>query len=128
MLTIWLHQFIRFFGVGLIATGLHYLVMVLLVTGLGVNPVPAAALGSLAGAVLSYFLNYRFTFASTGPRTTTALKFGLVAGSGMLLNVALVSLFVEWAGLHYLLAQVITTGILLCWNFAINKIWTFKEC
>jgi putative flippase GtrA len=28
--------------------------------------------------------------------------------------------------LHYLIAQVIATGIVLIWNFLGNRIWTFR--
>jgi len=29
--------------------------------------------------------------------------------------------------LHYLLVQVIATGLVLLWNFAGNRSWTFRE-
>ncbi len=123
----WFRQFVMFFGVGAVATALHYVVMLLLVTGLDVYPVVAAFLGSLAGAVLSYFLNYRYTFNSKESHSSTLVKFGIVAGTGMLLNLGLVALFVEVMGIHYFIAQMVSTAIILCWNFAINKLWTFKE-
>jgi putative flippase GtrA len=123
----WLRQFILFFGVGLVATGLHYCVMVFLVAVVGMFSVAAAACGYVAGAVLSYFLNYRFTFQSSEPRSATFIKFSLVACAGLLLNSGLVALFVTQMGVHYLVSQMCATALILCWNFAINRIWTFKE-
>jgi putative flippase GtrA len=31
------------------------------------------------------------------------------------------------AGLHYLPAQLIATGLVLIWTFSCNRIWTFRE-
>ena len=31
------------------------------------------------------------------------------------------------SGLHYLLAQFVTTGIVMLWSFWANKLWTFAE-
>ena len=30
-------------------------------------------------------------------------------------------------GLHYLLAQLVTTGLVLVWTFAGNRFWTFAD-
>jgi len=39
----------------------------------------------------------------------------------------LMSLFMELLGLHYLLAQVLTTALLLLWHYAGNALWTFRR-
>ena len=51
-------QLVMFFGVGAVATAFHYLVMIALADGAGIDPVAAAACGYASGAVVSYLLNY----------------------------------------------------------------------
>ena len=123
----WTRQFIVFFGVGAVATAVHYCLMIALADGLKVDPVLAAAVGYTAGAVVNYLLNYHYTFASKGKHRDTVAKFAVVALSGLALNVLLVGVMVKSMGLHYLLAQAIATGLILGWNFVLNKMWTFKR-
>lgn len=57
-------QFFRFAAVGAGGTLLHYLVLILLVTGFAFWPVVGAALGAAAGALANYWLNRAYTFRS----------------------------------------------------------------
>ena len=123
----WVTQFVLFFGVGAVATAAHYLVMIVLADVFHLHAVGAAACGYVTGAVVSYLLNYRYTFASKGAHAQTATRFVLVAASGLALNTLLVGVLVVRLGLHYLLAQLIATALILGWNFVLNKLWTFKE-
>jgi putative flippase GtrA len=120
-------QFALFFGVGAVATSVHYLLLVVLASGLSVDPVAAAAAGYVAGAATSYVLNYRVTFKSTLGHKETLVKFFAIAGAGLALNTWIVSAGVSVLHLHYLLAQVFATALVLGWNFALNKMWTFRE-
>ena len=52
-------------------------------------------------------------------------RFTLVAAVGFGLTYVFMSLLVNRAGIPYLPAQVATTGIVMLWNFAAHKIWTF---
>jgi putative flippase GtrA len=36
-------------------------------------------------------------------------------------------IFVEILNIYYLLAQVLSTGLVLVWNFAGNRFWTFND-
>ncbi|MDD3517098.1 MAG: GtrA family protein [Chromatiales bacterium] len=120
-------QFLTFATVGGIATAAHYAVLALLVEMFDVAPVPASALGYLAGMVTGYLLNYRFTFRSNKRHHEAFARFALVAMMGLLLNTAIMTVGVIWLGLHYLPSQIIATGLTLFWNFAANRIWTFRE-
>ena len=60
-------QFLRFFWVGLVATAVHYLIMVLLVEG-GVRPMwLASSIGFAFGAALNFVLARYFVFHSDVP-------------------------------------------------------------
>ena len=120
-----LREFLGFFGVGIIATAVHYLVLVGLASGLGINPVLSAACGYICGAIVSYRVNYTVTFRSERRHSQAALRFLTVAVIGLIFNSVLVDFGISALGLHYLLAQILATGIVFVWNFVANKLWTF---
>jgi putative flippase GtrA len=72
-------------------------------------------------------LNYRFTFRSTQRHRVAIPRFLGVAAAGMLVNSLIMALLTRGIGWHYLVAQVISTGIVLLSNFVGNRLWTFKE-
>jgi putative flippase GtrA len=43
------------------------------------------------------------------------------------MNGLFVALFTETLAVHYLIAQFVTTGIVLFWNFLANQQWTFRR-
>ena len=120
-------QFIRFAGVGIVGTIVHYTILIFSVQFLGISPVPASVMGFVSGGIVNYYLNYRITFRSRKRHYEAFSKFFSIALVGLLFNTALMTLFVEILNWHYLVAQIITTGLVLVWNFAGNKLWTFKE-
>ena len=119
-------QFLRFATVGGIATAIHYLILVALVQGVNMNAVWASTIGFIISAVCNYLLNYRFTFRSNVEHRRAVIKFFVVAGVGLMLNSLTMLITTEYMGLHYLLAQVLATGLVLLWNFTGNRLWTFK--
>jgi putative flippase GtrA len=120
-------QFTTFFGVGLVAAGVHFGFLVGLVELFGVRPVPATLAGYIAAAVVSYILNRRLTYASDRPHAEATWRFAVVAGIGFLLTWALMALFIRLAGpAYYFPAQMLTTGIVLFWHFLGHKLWTFR--
>lgn len=119
-------QFVRFAGVGCISAIGHYGLLVLLVQGFAADAVLASAAGAMLGALINYSLNYRFTFRSRQQHRQSVLKFAVVAVFGLLLNTLLMWVGVDLLALHYLLAQIVTTGLVLIWSFLGNRFWTFN--
>ena len=122
-----LRQFIRFTGVGCFSAIGHYGLLILLVQLGHVDPVLASAAGALLGAFINYLLNYHFTFRSSQKHHESLLKFAVVATVGLGLNTLFMWIMADRLGLHYLLAQIITTGLVLLWSFFGNRFWTFRE-
>ena len=125
-------QFVRFAAVGLSGTAVQYLTMQAAVSFdfsvLGKSPaVTGSSIGYLLGSVVNYILNYFLTFSSGKSHVEAASKYFGVLGVGWCINVGLMSLMVEHWGIWYWYAQVLTTGFVLCWNFAGSKLWAFKE-
>ena len=120
-----LRQTTTFVGVGLMATSVHYLVLVSMVQLLGTSPVPSTLLGFCCGGFISYSLNRRHTFASERPHGEAVWRFAVVAGVGFVVTFLLMGLFVDRWREPYLPAQVVTTGIVMFWTFTANRVWTF---
>ena len=122
-----LRQFVKFTGVGFMSAIGHYGLLIALVQLAAVQPVPASAAGALLGAWINYSLNYRYTFHSTRRHRESVLRFGIVAAIGLVLNTLFMWVGVDVIGVHYLLSQVVTTGLVLIWSFAGNRFWTFRS-
>jgi len=120
-------QFVNFTGVGFISAIGHYGLLIALVQLAHVAAVPASAAGALLGAWINYSVNYHFTFRSSKRHREAVPKFAAVATIGLVLNTLFMWVGVELIGAHYLLSQVVTTGLVLIWSFAGNRFWTFKS-
>lgn len=120
-------QFLLFAGVGAIGTAAQYGVLVALVRLARMDAVLASTAGFAVGACVNYVLNYLFTFNSSKRHTEALPKFFTVALLGMGINAAIMAGLVHEVGMHYLLAQIVATGLVLVWNFAGSKLWVFRE-
>ena len=118
-------QGVTFAGAGFAATALHYALLIGLVQSGALSPVPATLCGYLGGGIVSYTLNRRHTFRSDRPHHEAVWRFAAVALVGFLITWAVMHLLVERLALPYLPAQILTTGLVLFWNFTAHKLWTF---
>jgi putative flippase GtrA len=120
-------QFALFSAAGLFAAIGHYGTLIGLSELAETPPVPASLAGFLVGGIISYALNYRFTFRSTKQHGETLSKFLVVAAIGFLLNGAVMAALTGPGHVHYLLAQLVATGVVLLWTFSCNRYWTFRD-
>lgn len=120
-----LRQFSVFAGVGFIATSVHYALLIALVEIAGVSAVTGALVGFCAGGLVSYALNRSHTFRSSRPHEEAAWRFAIVVAVSFGLTYVLMTFFVEIIGVQYLLAQAVTTLIVMLWGYAAHKTWTF---
>ena len=120
-----LSQLMRYAAVGGIATFGHYLLLVLCVEFKGWPAWLASGLGGVAGAQIAYYGNRRFTFAHQGALGASWSRFQATALLGALTGMGVVAVAVG-AGLHYLLAQMLATLLMLLLTFGINRRWTFR--
>lgn len=120
-----MRHFFRYTTVGAFATAVHYLVLVIWVEGIAGPAYLGSGIGAVVGAQVAYAGNRWFTFAHAGAITASWPRFQITALLGALLGMAVVALGVR-LGVHYLLAQVVATGLSLLLTFAINRAWTFR--
>jgi putative flippase GtrA len=119
-------QFLRFVLVGAAGTACHYLTLSALVLAGMATPGTASAVGACVGACINYWLNYRYTFVSTRSHREMMPRFFAVAAIGAVANGIIVSQL-SGVGMHFLLAQVIATCIILLINFLVSKKWIFQK-
>lgn len=121
-----LRQFLMFAAVGAVGTAGHYAVLIALVQLAGVPATIATTAGFAVGAVINYWLNYRITFNSSRSHLQALPRFMLIAATGAVLNGLVMWLLVR-AGVHYMLAQLVATALVLVWNYLLNRLWTFSS-
>ena len=119
-------KFIKFAGVGGIATLLQYGLLILFIELFAVAKLLASVLSYALSAVCNYWLNYHFTFNSSQDHLSTLPKFVGIVLVGLLFNTAVFYACSSALGFHYLFAQAAATVITLIWNFSINNLWTFS--
>lgn len=115
---------IRYAAVGAVATAAHY---ALLWAGVELGhwwPALAAGAGAALGAQVAFLGNRHFTFGHQGPLWPAWWRFQLTAVLGGLTSMAVVAAGTR-LGVHYLLAQVVATGLVLVMTYAINRRWAF---
>jgi putative flippase GtrA len=108
---------------GLAATGSHYVVMVALVQWAGWWEVAASSAGFLVGALVKYPLNYWVVFRSRAAHGRTLLRFAIGLAAGFALTASRRS---PGHPRHYLVSQVLTTGVVTVVNYLMARNWIFR--
>jgi len=116
-----------FLVLGLLASGCHYAIMILLVEGDVLLPVSASLTGYTAGGVISYHLHRNWSFNSHRAHSKAAWRFAVVSGAGFALTGMLMHLFVVMLTVPYVAAQIATSGSLFLGRFLAHRSWTFSE-
>jgi putative flippase GtrA len=119
-------QFVKFGIVGVSNTLITFAVYTLLLKGFGVWYLAASAIGFVVGAVNGFLWNRRWTFRGHVGDALTPVRWGVVQGCGLGVNLGLLYLLVHDAGLDKLLAQAFATVVVTVLTFIANRAWTFR--
>ncbi|MGN5480168.1 GtrA family protein (plasmid) [Cupriavidus basilensis] len=119
-------RFVRFLGAEATATATHYATLITLV-GFGVAALPASAAGSAAGLLTR-------TTASAADGCSHQSDHNAPLSDGSILVSALaffLNSLLMWAGLalglHYLVAQILSTIFVMLVNYVLHANWTFMN-
>jgi len=116
---------LRFLASGGIATAVHWAALWGLIN-LQVEAVVASSMGAFVGAIVNYFLQYFFTFKTRRRHKQALLVYAPAVLVSWLLNLALFySLYGEVFS-DPLVAQVVTTGVVMVVNFLLYKKVVFR--
>ena len=118
--------FARYLLVGLVNTGIGYVIIFLCMYGLKLSPEISNLLGYGLGMMISYTLNRIFTFGNLPTTRVMAVRFAIVNGTAYLLNLGMLVLLVRGLGLHAGLSQVISSGVYVIAAFLVNKHYVFR--
>ncbi|GFE79933.1 cell wall teichoic acid glycosylation protein GtcA [Steroidobacter agaridevorans] len=117
----------RFVFTGGASTVGQYIVLALLVEVAGMRPALASCIGYSFGAAVNYAMNRLWTFKTKLPHGQNLPRFMIMIAIGFLLSYALMHALVDGAGINYLLAQILTSGIVLLSNYLLAVSWVFQE-
>lgn len=120
-------QFLSFAVVGVLATGIQFLILIAAVEWLGHSATLASAEGFTISAAINYLINYHFTFRSSASHAKAVLRFATIAGGGLLLTTAAMWVLTTHTTIRYVFAQILTSAVVLVWNFCGNAFWSFAE-
>lgn len=138
-----LKRFVKFATVGALGSLTDFVVLNILVQLMAAPLAIANAASFIAAVVQNFTLNRKWTFPESQERKTgnQLLKFAIVSTVGLGLNMVIflgVHNFLEpyWHQLitnsgmaftmSYNFAKLFAIGVVLFWNFAINRLWTYR--
>jgi len=116
-------QFIRYNLVGIVNTLFGFSIIFSLMF-VGISATISNAIGYALGAVLSYYLNAKYTFKSTKSRQQ-AIKFFTILAIAYLLNFATLTLLLNY--LNPYIAQLIAAIVYTLSSFLMAKTIAFRE-
>lgn len=119
-------RFMRYLAVGALATLVHYALLVVAVEWGRWQAWPASGMAAVVGAQVAYVGNLRLTFSYAGAVARSWMRFQLTALFGAGTSMLVVALAVS-SGLHYLLGQLLATGLVAALTYAVNRSWTFRS-
>ena len=124
------HRFVKFAIVGAIGAIIDFTLLNLLRGGLGWELIWANT-ASVSAAIVSNFI-WTFPESRSRKKRKQLPQFALVNFIGLLINNLIVvgadAMLVAHIGepLSYNVAKAIAIGVVLFWNFGINRLWTYR--
>ena len=120
-------RILLYVAAGFAATGTHYAVMIALVRWANWPEVLATCAGFVAGACVKYPLNYWGVFASRQRHGVAVTRFVIALVASFALNAAIFAILLHALDVHYMVSQVLTTGIVLFVNYLLARYWIFHR-
>jgi putative flippase GtrA len=120
----WLHSFSLHVVTGFAAVAAHYALMYALLRT-GFAPVPASAIGFLAGALTRFVLSYGHIFTPTRSVPAAGMRFVVAIAAQLAANSALLAALTQ-GGIPVWPAQVATTVLLTVVNYLVYRWWVFR--
>jgi putative flippase GtrA len=121
-------QFCKFGVVGTICFGVDYGVLVILTEFTGLGYLMSGAISFVISVIINYMLSMRFVFQGKEDlsRTQELVIFVILSLIGLVFNQIFMWIGVEFLGLFYAIAKIISTMLVTTYNFISRKL--FLEC
>lgn len=124
----YIKPFIKYCIVGLSGTAIDVISLFVLVEIFYFNVIIGSICSFIIAATNNFLLNKVWTFRNKSNNFRKLfIKFLLVSVFGFILTVISMYIFVNIIRIWYILAKLITSAVVLVWNFLGNKLWTFSN-
>jgi len=127
-------RFLKFATVGAIGTVVDFAVLNLLILVFGFSKFWANTCSFSAAVVSNFIWNRLWTFPESRqePLVPQLIQFALVSIGGYVINQTIflgldALVFHVWGTLGYNIAKAVAILVVLFWNFAVNRIWTYRS-
>ncbi|MFV8771222.1 GtrA family protein [Aerococcus viridans] len=124
-----IQQIIKFGIVGVLAAVIDFGLLAILTEFLGIHYLLSAAISFTVATVFNYIASMKYVFDSRyekGHKHQELFIFVVLSLIGLGLNQVFMWFFVEITVLHYIIAKVLATILVMAWNFISRKIWLEK--
>lgn len=124
-----IQQIIKFGIVGVLAAIIDFGLLAILTEFLGIYYLLSAAISFIVATIFNYIASMKYVFDSRyekGQKHQELFIFVILSLIGLGLNQVFMWFFVEITVLHYIIAKVLATILVMAWNFISRKIWLEK--
>lgn len=121
-------QFLRYGVVGGVAFGVDYGSLFLLTEFASVHYLVSAPAAFTLGLLTNYLLSVSWVFdrRTLSNRSLEFFIFALIGAVGLGLNELVIWFLTEKASLHYLLSKLVSSAVVLLWNFFARRFTLFR--
>ena len=121
-------QFIKYIFVGGVAFLFDFSFLYFLTEFIGMHYLISATLSFVVGLNVNYFLAKYFVFKHSKIKNIKAeyIFIIFISLSGLLLNNGLLWILTELFGIFYLISKIISTFVILFYNFTVRKLFIFE--
>lgn len=123
-----IQQFIRFSIVGVCNSIIDFSLYITLLS-FNVYYLAAHGFAWMVAVCFSFVMNKYWTFRSFEHKVIMQqyTKFFIVNAVGLGLSTMLLYFFVDYLNVSKIIGKILAIGIVLFWNFFMNKLWTFQR-
>ncbi len=128
-----IRQFVAYFFVGGVSAIVEWICFFFL-SLFEINYFLSTCFSFLFSTTTNFFLGRRWAFKSQDyqrKKTTEGFLVFIVSGIGLLLNLLLMYMFVNWlkveTPIYKTFCKILCTGIVFIWNFLIRKFFIYKN-
>ena len=115
-------ELFRFLMAGGSCFALELLTLWSLTELVGLNYLTSAGLAFVLAVAVNYEMCVHWVWRSARSGSKVALLFLLTSALGLLINQLCMYSFVEFIGVHYMLAKIFATAIVTAWNFFTKRL------
>jgi putative flippase GtrA len=119
----WFIQLFRYLFVGGFSFIVDYGLLYFLTEYLHLYYLLSATISFIAGLITNYLIStsWIFTKSKLKNRTAEFAIYGIIGVVGLFFNNIILYFLTDYIHIHYMISKLITTAIVLVWNFAARK-------